>query len=60
MNIKNAHIYLDRINKMSSCYFFNRSNQSIKTQDQQCPKPKHLGHEHQAPDHEATQPMMGY
>jgi hypothetical protein len=20
----------------------------------------HLGHEHQAPDHEATQPMMGY
>jgi hypothetical protein len=20
----------------------------------------HLGHEHQAPDHEVTQPMMGY
>jgi hypothetical protein len=20
----------------------------------------HLGHEHQAPDHKATQPMMGY
>jgi hypothetical protein len=33
-------------------------NQKRKTSNVQ--NLTHLGHEHRAPDHEATQPMMGY
>jgi hypothetical protein len=38
----------------------NRSINQSKRNTSNVQNLTHLGHEHQAPDHEATQPMMGY